>query len=285
MPELPEVETIVRTLKPQILGRTITSLDLPKPSVMQAGADLIHLVPGMIVSKISRRAKLLLMSLSKPEQSADNDTLPDLILAFHLKMTGRFFVYPAGTAPLKHTRLILNLKDGGSLFFDDMRTFGYCRIMRPEDLADWSFYAALGPEPLGMSPADLSIHLRRVFAKRKRTVKAALLDQGNVAGIGNIYADESLFQSKIAPHRPAEKVSPEELLVLSSALQEILLKSIAECGSSIRDYRDAFGQAGAFQNSFSVYNRGGQKCLVCDKPLQSARIAGRSTVYCKHCQI
>ncbi|MDR1490759.1 MAG: bifunctional DNA-formamidopyrimidine glycosylase/DNA-(apurinic or apyrimidinic site) lyase [Desulfovibrio sp.] len=275
MPELPEVETIARTLKEQILGRRIDSLEVPGPKVLQAGTDLLPALPGSTVTDIHRRAKLLLMRLSGKA---------DLILAFHFKMTGRFFVYPANTPATKHTRLILNLDGGERLFFDDMRTFGYCRIMRPADLAAWTFYAALGPEPLELAPEDLAVCLQNAFHGRKISVKAALLDQRNVAGIGNIYADEALFQAGIAPQRPASSLNPAQLRALAGALREILLRSIAECGSSIRDYRDAFGRAGAFQNSFSVYGRGGQNCLSCGKTLKSARIAGRGTVYCPLCQ-
>ncbi|MDR3176923.1 MAG: bifunctional DNA-formamidopyrimidine glycosylase/DNA-(apurinic or apyrimidinic site) lyase [Desulfovibrio sp.] len=275
MPELPEVETIVRTLKEQILGRRIDSLEVPKPEAVQAGADLLPALPGSKVADVRRRAKLLLMRLSGKE---------DLILAFHLKMTGRFFVHPENTPAMKHTRLILNIDGGDRLFFDDMRTFGYCRIMRPADLADWPFYATLGPEPLELAPEELAASLQGAFQGRKISIKAALLDQRNVAGIGNIYADEALFRARIAPQRPASSLNPADLRALVCALREILLRSIAECGSSIRDYRDAFGRAGAFQNSFSVYGRGGQNCLSCGNALKSVRIAGRGTVYCRHCQ-
>ncbi|MDR1945559.1 MAG: bifunctional DNA-formamidopyrimidine glycosylase/DNA-(apurinic or apyrimidinic site) lyase [Desulfovibrio sp.] len=281
MPELPEVETIVRTLEPQILGRRITSWEAPYPGVPESGAELLPLLPRMRITRVFRRAKLLLMSLSADE--AQNGA-GDLILAFHFKMTGSFFVHPEGTQPMKHTRLILDLDDGGRLFFDDIRKFGYCRVMRPENLRDWPFYASLGPEPLELSSAELAGHLAARFEKRGVSIKAALLDQKNIAGIGNIYADESLFKAGLAPHRPAGSVNEEKLLALAKALQETLLRSIQECGSSVRDYRDAFGKAGAFQNSFRVYGRKGEKCLVCKRPLRAARIAGRGTVYCPRCQ-
>ncbi|MDR2669055.1 MAG: bifunctional DNA-formamidopyrimidine glycosylase/DNA-(apurinic or apyrimidinic site) lyase [Desulfovibrio sp.] len=281
MPELPEVETIVRTLAPRVLGKRIAAWETLQPGVPEAGAELLPLLRNMRITRVFRRAKLLLICLS-----ADyvKNGVNDLILAFHFKMTGRFFIHPKGTAPLKHTRLILDMDDGGRLFFDDARKFGYCRVMRPNDLKDWPFFASLGPEPLELSPEELAGHLAARFDKRGVSVKAALLDQTIIAGIGNIYADESLFAAGLAPHRPAGTVNGEKLLALARAVQETLLRSIRECGSSIRDYRDALGNAGAFQNSFQVYGRKGERCPVCKRPLRAARIAGRGTVYCPRCQ-
>jgi formamidopyrimidine-DNA glycosylase len=304
MPELPEVETIVRTLAPRVLGKRIAAWESPQPGVPEAGAELLPLLRNMRITRVFRRAKLLLMSLSADDAqsgerasaseaegrcvslSADDgqNSAGDLVLAFHFKMTGRFFIHPEGTAPLKHTRLILDLDDGGRLFFDDARKFGYCRVMRPGDLRDWPFFASLGPEPLELSPEELAGHLASRFDKRGVSVKAALLDQTIIAGIGNIYADETLFGAGLDPRRPAGSVSGEKLLALATALQDTLSRAIRECGSSIRDYRDASGNAGAFQNSFQVYGRKGERCLVCKRPLRAARIAGRGTVYCPRCQ-
>jgi formamidopyrimidine-DNA glycosylase len=278
MPELPEVETIVRTLSPQILGRRILLLETVREKTLQAGHQWLPLLPGARISRVHRRAKLLLLDLDLPPGSS----LPRLCLLFHLKMTGRFFVHPAGTAALKHTRLIAHLDGfpGVRLFFDDIRTFGYCRITPPEALADWPFWRSLGPEPL-LSPA--STLARRIFG-RNAAIKAVLLDQSVLAGIGNIYADEALFQAGIHPAAKASRLSSRRLESLARALQDVLARAIAECGSSIRDYRDALGNAGAFQNAFAVYGRGGRACLRCGAPLQHARIAGRTTVYCPRCQ-
>ncbi|MDR1685044.1 MAG: bifunctional DNA-formamidopyrimidine glycosylase/DNA-(apurinic or apyrimidinic site) lyase [Desulfovibrio sp.] len=304
MPELPEVETIVRTLAPRILGKRIAAWETLQPGVPEAGAELMPSLRNMRITRVFRRAKLLLMSLSADGALSEAGTSAseaegrlmtlsaddarngtgELILAFHFKMTGRFFIHPEGTAPLKHTRLILDLDDGGRLFFDDARKFGYCRVMRPGDLQDWPFFASLGPEPLELSPEELAGHLASRFDKRGVSVKAALLDQTVIAGIGNIYADESLFGAGLDPRRPAGSVSGEKLLALAVTLQEILLRSIRECGSSIRDYRDALGNAGAFQNSFQVYGRKGERCSVCKRPLRAVRVAGRGTVYCPRCQ-
>ena len=295
MPELPEVETIARTLGPQIRGKRICGVEVLLPKALQHGAERIPLLAGAKIEEVSRRAKLLLVTV-RPEQSTPalleekegGSTAavpePEIILAFHLKMTGSFFVHPPNTPPLKHTRLIFDLEDGGRLFFDDTRTFGYCRIMYPHELPLWPFWAGLGPEPLGMPPEALAAHFARSFARRRCPVKNALLDQSVVAGVGNIYADESLFLAGILPIAKADRIPEPKLLRLAQALQSVLRQSIDECGSSVRDYRDALGNAGAFQNSFAVYGRKNENCRTCGEPLQSCRIAGRATVYCPVCQ-
>lgn len=351
MPELPEVETIVRTLRPQVDGRIITNMRVLFPKTLQTGEEFLPELVGARIAAVRRRAKLAMLDLVLPDGSP-------LIAAFHLKMTGKFFVHPAGTEPLKHTRLIFDLAEvpadqatsvpkptplepatgangrakpgrsphegvwgavrvgkgenishrgstddrrtavalaivpptgsgaephsqpAGRLFFDDTRKFGYCRLMRPESLLQWDFWTKLGPEPLVTPAAELAVLLH----SGNRAIKAALLDQTVLAGAGNIYADESLFAAGIAPTARARDIALERLTVLAEKLQAVLQKSIEECGSSIRDYRDAAGNAGAFQNSFAVYGRAGQPCVRCGKTLQSARVAGRTTVFCPHCQ-
>ena len=286
MPELPEVETIARTLSPQVIGRAVTAATLLHPKVVQAGEALLpHLETGaMRITRVYRRAKLLLFALSPSGLSASFQPPEELLLVFHLKMTGSFFVHPAGSPPLKHTRLILDLSNGRRLFFDDMRTFGYCRLMLPGQLPDWPFWASLGPEPLDMSREALTTHFAAAFAKRKTSIKAALLHQEIIAGVGNIYADESLFQAGIRPTAEASGLNADRLQSLAEALQAILRRSIQECGSSIRNYRDAHGNAGAFQNTFAVYGRKGERCIRCYSPLVAARVAGRGTMYCPACQ-
>ncbi len=319
MPELPEVETIARTLGPQIQGSTIRCAEILQPKVVQSGAQYLPLLAGARVERVWRRAKLLLLTLALSQPGTPprlaNDTRPPhksfcakgenpllqkgvfpfphnassplhntLFLAFHLKMTGRFFVHPPGAPVLKHTRLILDLTDGSRLFFDDARKFGYCRLMFPNELEEWPFWAQLGPEPLDISAKELAESFAASFAGRRMPIKAALLDQRLVAGIGNIYADEALHKAGIAPTARAGDLPLPKLLALAEALQAVLLQSISQCGSSIRDYRDALGNAGAFQNSFAVYGRKGQPCLCCGRTLLFCRIAGRGSVYCPACQ-
>lgn len=201
-------------------------------------------------------------------------------LAFHLKMTGRLFIHPEGTSPGLHTRVIFDLDDGHRLFFDDARKFGYVRAVSPQSLETWAFWRSLGPEPLETGPESFVA----LFAGRRGRIKAMLLDQKVLAGVGNIYADESLFRAGIRPDATVDTVSRARLAALHGHLQDVLRESIAECGSSIRDYRDAHGDAGAFQNRFRVYGRGGEACVTCGGRLESIQVAGRTTVLCPRCQ-
>lgn len=277
MPELPEVETIARTLAPQIVGKYIHSVETLLPRSLAAGGEMIPQIIGAKIIRVFRRAKLLLVEITK-----DNNVY---LMAFHLKMTGRFFVHPKSTDALKHTRIIFDLADSQNnatdrLFFDDIRTFGYCRIMQPQDLPHWPFWQKLGLEPLETTASVLA----QAIHTHNKIIKGALLDQSIIAGIGNIYADEALFQAGLHPKQKANTIGLSKLNELGTALQKILQKSIDECGSSIRDYRDANGDAGSFQNSFAVYGRKGQNCKVCQTVLQGDTVAGRGTTFCPNCQ-
>ena len=269
MPELPEVETITRCLAPEVTGRTITRVQVLLPRTVRDDRTFADKVQGKRILSVRRRAKLLLLELE-----------PSLILAFHLKMTGRLWLPSPEAQPGTHTRLVFNLDDGTSLFFDDTRTFGYGLALTPEELNTWNFYASLGPEPLETTPEKLT---ERVADKRAQ-IKKLLLNQQVVAGIGNIYADESLFRAGIHPEAAPNRVGNPRLVGLFRSVQEVLQEAIDDCGSSIRDYRDAHGNAGAFQNKFRVYGRGGEPCTECDKKLKSTKVAGRTTVYCPGCQ-
>ncbi len=272
MPELPEVETIARTLEPQIRGRRVERVELLHRGTLDGRIGLAF-VQGCTVTGTGRRGKLLLIHFASESGKPQG-------LAFHLKMTGRLFVRGPEASPEIHTRAIFDLDNGNRLFFDDCRKFGYVRVLTPESLASWSFWHRLGPEPLDMGPEAFAA----LLSGRRSRIKALLLDQTVIAGIGNIYADESLFRAGIAPASPAGVLSEVQLYWLHTALREVLLESIAACGSSIRDYRTAYGDAGAFQNSFRVYGRAGSPCLSCGTKLHTCRVAGRTTVFCPRCQ-
>jgi len=313
MPELPEVETVARTLAPQVCGRRIVGIRVLNVRTWQGGTSagsVEALCP--CIRGVSRRGKLLILHFGEggPESCEDGAEIPvptsaelwplfysaagveqgrlDLVgktpgevtaLAFHLRMTGRLFVYPQGAEPGPHTRVIFDLDDGSSLFFNDTRKFGQVRAVSGVELEAWKFWRELGPEPLEMSGEEFA----GLFGSRK-AVKSLLLDQGIVAGVGNIYADESLFRAGIRPDARGCDIGAERLAALHAALVEVLLLSIRECGSSIRDYRTARGDVGAFQNSFFVYGRAGESCRICGTRLESARTAGRATVFCPKCQ-
>lgn len=284
MPELPEVETVARTLLPHVAGCVFGHATLLKESTLHPLSMPLESLAGMRVDHVWRRGKLLLFNLS-PDESCDGsirEPLPENLIV-HLRMTGRIFTSDANQEQGKHTRCVFDLKEpGGSLkrlFFDDTRTFGKILVANPQILQQWPFWRELGPEPLELPPNGLEGLL-----KGKRAIKAALLDQKVIAGIGNIYADEALFQAGIRPMRESGSLDKKECARLLSALKDILLRSIDQCGSSIRDYRDANGNVGAFQNTFFVYGRGGENCRKCGEPLQKCRVGGRATVFCGNCQ-
>lgn len=279
MPELPEVETIARGLNPEISGRRINAMHVPDPKVLDLDSKaLIPLVQDATIIKAGRRAKILMLHL-QPQNDKQ-----ELIAGFHLKMTGRLLPLPPDTEPNKHTRLFFDLESGSGeksrLFFDDMRRFGYCKLVRPDNLHSWPFWAKLGPEPLEISNTQFAER----FSKRKGKIKGLLLNQEIVVGIGNIYADESLFQAGIRPDALAQHLKQADYERLHDALVEILEDSIKACGSSIKDYRTAGGEPGAFQNKLKIYGRGGETCHTCGSVLLSMRVAGRGTVCCPQCQ-
>ena len=280
MPELPEVETVARTLAPHVQACRIEDSSLLRPGSLHELSLPLSRLHGRSIVGVGRRGKLLLLHLEpatgQPEEAA--------CLVVHLRMTGRLMTWPATTEPGRHTRCLWELRTPEGtcrrLFFDDVRAFGVLLVANAAILQQWDFWRELGPEPLGLAVEDFAA----LLAGRGGAIKAALLDQKVLAGIGNIYADESLFRAGLDPRRKAGSLSAAEAARLLHALQDVLQLSIAQCGSSIRDYRDANGDVGAFQNSFAVYGRAGQTCQQCGQTLEKIRVAGRGTVICPHCQ-
>ncbi|PTN36848.1 bifunctional DNA-formamidopyrimidine glycosylase/DNA-(apurinic or apyrimidinic site) lyase [Desulfonatronum sp. SC1] len=270
MPELPEVETIARGLQPLLTGRTVTGVPHIATHLAKGNRDLAQEVIGRTIRGVFRRGKLLFLDF--PDQD---------VMAFHLRMTGRLGLMPSGLPSALHVHLLLDLDDGTSLYFQDQRKFGTCGLFADEELKRWPFYRNLGPEPLGL---NLEIFTRQISGKKGR-IKALLLDQRVIAGIGNIYADESLFRAGINPATPGNRIAPERLAGLLASLQSVLEEAIAAGGSSIRDYRTAAGLVGTFQNTFQVYGRGGLPCKQCGTSLQTTKVAGRTTCFCPRCQM
>ncbi len=269
MPELPEVEVIARGLHASAVGRTVESVghaDLTRLS--ESAETLLPKLPGRTILRIYRRAKVLLVEMSG-----------DLVLAFHLKMTGRV-VHGPKREPKRHDRLFLLLDDGSLLSFADMRKFGYVRSFTSKTLLEWDFLRNCGPEPLEVPAVDMAQRLR----KRKAAVKSVLLNQAVIVGVGNIYADEALFRAGIHPETKAHLLGHSRAVRLFQELQTVLRQAIAENGSSIRDYVNAAGDAGAFQNSFNVYGKKGERCRVCSHTLEAVKVAGRTSTFCPKCQ-
>ncbi|WP_300161317.1 bifunctional DNA-formamidopyrimidine glycosylase/DNA-(apurinic or apyrimidinic site) lyase [Solidesulfovibrio sp.] len=280
MPELPEVETIARALAPGLLGRAVTGLDVPDPKVLagpRAKAAFAKALAGRAITEVSRRAKLLLVRLGPRPGSPDE---APAVIAFHLKMTGRFHIAPLSAPAPERARLLLRLDDGNALVFSDLRRFGTARVLSPEALRAWDFYASLGPEPWDMTPEAFCAAL----SARSTRVKAALLDQTLIAGIGNIYADESLFAAGVHPETRCRDIAPEKRRALLAAVQSVIIRAIAAGGSTIRDYRTPDGVEGGFQNEFSVYGKAGEPCPACGRALVSVKVAGRTSTFCPRCQ-
>ena len=284
MPELPEVETIARGLAPEIVGQAVRDVSVRYAGAVGGDAETFsRRVTGKTVAAVRRRGKMLLLDLLDAEgaaRPAGQYPIPVMHVAVHLKMTGRLWTPPEGHEPDSHTHVVMRLSNGRELHFRDVRKFGWCRALTPGELEAMPFYAGLGPEPLEMSGDDF---LARLAGRRGR-VKGLVLDQRVLAGVGNIYADESLFRARIRPDASAAALGEKRLRRLFAALREVLLLGIAQNGASISDYRDARGDAGAFQNSFLVYGRAGRPCTVCGAALKSTTVAGRTTVWCPRCQ-
>ena len=273
MPELPEVETIVADLRPHLVGRTIVRGELAFPTIVRhpEPEEFVDSVAGMRIEAVDRRGKYILIRLQE-----------GIALVVHLGMTGQLrLVDPV--APLeKHTHAVFALDDGRQLRYRDPRRFGRLLLGTEDALVASKKMPRLGPEPI--DPDFAAEELYRRLKKRRAPLKAVLLDQGAVAGVGNIYADESLYRARLRPSRLANTVSKQSARRLHEAMRDSLLVAIANRGSSVDTYRDAWGEAGGQQEKLLVYGRAGEPCFTCGRPLSSVRIAGRTTVFCRHCQ-
>jgi formamidopyrimidine-DNA glycosylase len=280
MPELPEVETVVRDLRPQLTGRKIDSITIARDPAVRGrvfrhptGLQFARRLRGRTITSVERRGKYIVMPLDADHQR----------FIVHLGMTGHLRVWEPEETPVKHTHLRALLDSGLELRYDDPRQFGRLLLGTQEELvAARAFPARLGPEPIH---GDLTeAEFERLIKARRRPVKSALLDQSFLAGVGNIYADEACFRAGIRPSRWTHRLTVRERRALYSAIQDVLENSIAARGSSVINYVDAFGVRGSNQEKLAVYGRAGQPCLTCGKPLEATRLAGRGTVYCRTCQ-
>jgi len=272
MPELPEVETIRRTLEQHVQGVWIKDVQIYYSSVVKGweGQEFADVVKGRQITSIERRGKYLLINL---DQSWS-------ILA-HMRMTGRLIYYPAQYQVAKHTHVVFKL-DSGELHFADTRKFGRLQLVPTEHKLEHPSLLKLGPEPLEaeFTPEVLGQSLSR----KKVNIKAFLLDQTMVAGLGNIYVDEALFRAGILPERGTQTLTEVEVGKLYSSMRQVLWAGIEAQGTSFRDYRDANGEKGSFQVALQVYGRGQEPCQICGKILERKKLAGRTTVFCTNCQ-
>lgn len=282
MPELPEVETVRSGLAPVMEGRVIEAAHVNRPDLRWPFPPrMAERLTGARVDRLRRRSKYILADLSTGET-----------LLVHLGMSGRMLVSgdPLGRfvhdhpAPQKHDHVVLQMEGGARITFNDPRRFGAMDLMATAGAGAHKLLAVLGPEPLGNDFHE--DHLIAAFRGKMTPVKAALLDQGIVAGLGNIYVCEALFRAGIHPGRKAGRIAPLRVAGLVPVIRQVLTEAIAAGGSSLRDFRQADGELGYFQHAFDVYGREGEACrrTGCDGTIRRIVQSGRSSFFCTQCQ-
>lgn len=286
MPELPEVETVRLQLLHRLKGRTVAAVTVHHHKSVDHNADFSTLVTGKVIDHIDRIGKLMIFNFA--------DT-PDFFLLAHLKMTGQFlFLDPAGNVgggghslsptdthlPNRHTRISFMLDNGMQLFFNDMRLFGYVKIADTAEVE--AARRKFGPEPITEN-FDVDYFIKGL-KRRKTPIKAALLDQSFVAGLGNIYVDEALFAAKVRPTRRADKVTKAEAIALAKAAGEIMNNSIRVGGTTFQHFVDTGGDNGNYTDYLQVFGKQGTPCPRCGSTIKKIRCAGRGTHFCPGCQ-
>ncbi len=278
MPELPEVETISRQLNKLIVGKKIKKVTVKLSKIVKMSAAIFRrALENATIKKISRRAKLLIFELNNGWS-----------MLAHLKMTGQM-IYQSTidnqqiTTENKHTHVIFNFTDGSRLLFNDLRQFGYLKLVKTDELSKFFIKEGLGPEPLDrdFSLADFEALLVK---KPKAKIKQFLMDPKIIAGIGNIYSDEILFFGRVHPLRRAGSLKSAEIKKIYSGIKKILSVAIKLKGTSANDYLDVFGQKGKFAQKLKVYGKKDEKCVKCKKEIVRVKIGGRSAHFCPACQ-
>ena len=276
MPELPEVETVANGVHERVQGQRIQSVwTSGKPQTFKSPeGEIAEVLTGARIGGVRRVGKTIVMTLEREgkRRPGDGNPVPAEFL-IHLGMTGRLLVSSPGVPMPPHTHAVLTLSGGNQLRFVDARRFGRLSVRMEA-------YGGPGAEPLTISEADFAA----LFRGRRTPIKAALLNQSLLHGVGNIYADESLFRAGIRPRRQAGGLTRAELLKLRKALIEVLNHAIQLGGSSVSDYVDADGVRGFFQLEHKVYGRAGETCKDCGAALKKLIVGGRTTIYCPHCQ-
>ncbi len=305
MPELPEVETIANGVDKRARGRTILSVWLgSKPEPFRSTpAELVHALTGSVIERVHRVGKHIVVDLTRANPRSRRDARGSTSESkdqrpwhgqwlVHLGMTGRLLVCSPDEPQPNHTHAILQLDDHREIRFVDPRRFGRLSVIDLSQSTEKTGKRGEGNAPSGKGfigpgrePLEISFDAFRVLFRGRRTpIKSALLNQSLLHGVGNIYADESLFRAGIRPLRHAGRLTAKELEPLHSAIQSVLREAIALGGSSVSDYVDASGEKGFFQLEHKVYLRTGEPCLVCQTPIRRILVAGRGTHFCPHCQ-
>jgi len=274
VPELPEVESVRRQLAPLLEGRVLERVQISDARLTRPlpPTDVARALEGERVLVVDRRGKYLIVRFESGRS-----------LLIHLRMTGSLRWAPAGTLPDDpYRRAVCTLDDGSDVAYRDLRRFGTWLVLEPGELEPY-LAERIGKEPLGSGLTARSLTDR--LARRKAPLKAVVLDQRVFAGVGNIYADEALWWARLHPLRPANTLTPEELKALVRSIRRALRLGIARQGATLRDYRNANGEAGAMQSEFRVYGRDGEPCTRCGHPIEKTRAGGRGTWFCPNCQV
>lgn len=287
MPELPEVETIKKGLQKTIINKRISEIEVLKAKSFKGNQKAVI---GNKITTVDRIAKVLILKLSSKKY-----------LLIHLKMTGQLIYksqgkkkklkaktktkkspYDINGLPNKYSRAIFHFSDGSKLFFNDLRIFGWIKVVAKKGLLE--IKNQFGPEPFDKE--FTTKYLKETFSKTSRAIKLALLDQKKIAGVGNIYANEALFEAGILPTKPADKLTELEINKLRKAIINVIKKGIKYSGSTASDdaFRTIEGQRGRMQYHFKVYARDKEKCLRCQKQITRVKMGGRGTFYCSDCQ-
>ncbi|MCF6138192.1 DNA-formamidopyrimidine glycosylase [Pseudalkalibacillus berkeleyi] len=273
MPELPEVETVRRTLEHLVLGKTIKGVTVTWPKIIKHPDDVKmfnDLVAGQTIHSVGRRGKFLKILLD------------DVVLVSHLRMEGRYVYVEGGEEPDKHTHVIFHFTDGTELWYRDVRKFGTMHVYSIGEEESNRPLSLLGPEPFDetFNPE----HLWEKLQKTSRKVKPTLLDQAVLVGLGNIYVDEALFRVSIHPETIANKLSKKQVKALHKAIVDTLQEAVDQGGSTIRSYVNSQGDMGMFQQRLAVYARKGEPCLHCGTEIERIVVGGRGTHICPNCQ-
>lgn len=273
MPEMPEVENIVQGIRPFIETKKITDIEIIKDDVIKypSAGQYIKRIKNNRIKAVKRRGKYIILELEN-----------NICAVIHLRMTGKLLYTLQNQAIDKYACVIFRLEDGNKLVYADVRRLGTLDAVTKQELPRLKGLYCLGAEPLS---ADFTVgYLQRVVHDSKAKIKSFLLNQKNIAGLGNIYVDEALFLSKINPVRTAGSLNEEEIKALHKAVNQVISAGIEDGGTTFRDYRNGLGGKGAHQEHLYVYSRKGELCRRCGTPIEKTVVGGRGTYYCPYCQ-
>jgi formamidopyrimidine-DNA glycosylase len=280
MPELPEVETIRRQLNKDIKGRKILGLkfcDWPK-MLLPSPKEVEKAIKGKKIGDFDRRAKLLLMRLSDDKAGLDDH---ETTIAIHLKLSGQLFLRKQTDSPDRFTHVIIELDGGEELRFNDLRKFGFVKLIKNKAALD-EILSEFGPEPF--TPEFTFETFKNIISNSSRSIKTVIMDQQKISGVGNIYADEALWQAKTHPEKPANKLNDKELKALFDSILLVLKEGIEDKGTSVDQYKDIYGQEGLHIKRLKVFRLDGEPCPKCGTEIKKIRVGGRGTHFCPNCQ-